>query len=234
MCLPSTIAIDGPAAAGKSTIGYLLAQELGYIYFDTGSLYRAVTWAGLQRHCDLQDGAAMAKLAHSLSIEILRPEQNDGRYYTVMVDGMDVTWQLRGHEVDANVSIVSAHAPVRQSLLEHQRRIARKGHIVMVGRDIGSVVLPDADLKLYFEATPQERARRRWLELQQRGAHADIQELLSEIERRDALDQTRQASPLRKAADALVINTDVFTIIETYQRVLEIVRQHCKREPVQG
>lgn len=161
---PSTITIDGPVASGKSTIGYLLARHLGYLYLDTGAMYRAVTWVALARGVPVEDEAAVTALAHALRIDVIPPTADDGRQYTVLADGADVTWEIRRPEVDGSVSAVSAYPGVREAMVAQQRRIAAGGRVVMVGRDIGSVVLPDADLKLYLDASPQERARRRWLE----------------------------------------------------------------------
>jgi cytidylate kinase len=153
---PCTIAIDGPASAGKSTIGELLARRLDYLYFDTGLMYRAVTWAALARDIPIDDEAAVTALAERLRIDVIPPTVDDGRQCTVLADGVDVTWAVRTPEVDANVSPVSAYPGVRRALVVQQRRVAAAGPVVMVGRDIGTVVLPDADLKLYLDATVEE------------------------------------------------------------------------------
>jgi cytidylate kinase len=165
MPLPSVIAIDGPAASGKSTLARLLAEELGYLYFDTGVMYRAVTWIALQRNLVIEDEAAITSLAQSIPIDVRPPSKQDGRAYDVWVEGQDITWQIRRPEVDANVSPVSAYAGVRQALSAQQRRIGQRGRVVMVGRDIGTVVLPEAGLKIYLDASAEERARRRYKEL---------------------------------------------------------------------
>ncbi|MDY7075370.1 MAG: (d)CMP kinase, partial [Chloroflexota bacterium] len=138
---PSTIAIDGPAASGKSTIGELLARQLGYLYFDTGVMYRAVTWAALARDISIEDEAAVTVLAERLDIDVIPPTVNDGRQYTVLADGVDITWAIRTPEVDVNVSPVSTYSGVRRALVAQQRRVAAEGRVVMVGRDIGTVVL---------------------------------------------------------------------------------------------
>ena len=158
---PSIIAIDGPAASGKSTIGKRLADELGYLFFDTGVMYRAITWLTLQRGLSMNDETAITTLAETVSIDVLPPSKADGRACDVIVEGQDITWETRLPEVDANVSVVSAYAGVRNALSAQQRRIGQRGKIVMVGRDIGTVVLPKADLKIYLDATAEERARRR-------------------------------------------------------------------------
>ena len=158
----STIAMDGPAASGKSTVGALVAEALGYVYFDTGVMYRAVTWAALQRGIPIADEAAVTRLSEMLPIEIVKPTVDDGRQYTVYAGGEDVTWDLRRPETNRNVSPVSAYAGVRRALVAQQRRIGRQGAIVMVGRDIGTVVLPEAELKVYLDAEVAERSRRRY------------------------------------------------------------------------
>lgn len=218
--LPSTITIDGPVASGKSTIGHLLAQRLGYLYLDTGAMYRAVTWVALARGVPVEDEAAVTVLAQSLHIDVVPPAADDGRQYTVLADGEDVTWDIRRPEVDATVSVVSAYAGVRQAMVAQQRRIAAAGRVVMVGRDIGSVVLPDADLKLYLDASPQERARRRWLERRARGENVAYEEVLTMMLRRDEIDSHRAVSPLRVPEGAVVIDTTGLTVEEVLARVL--------------
>ena len=204
---PSTIAIDGPAASGKSTIGELLARCLGYLYFDTGVMYRAVTWAALERGIPIEDEAAVTVLAEQLRIDVVPPAVDDGRQYTVLADEMDVTWAIRTPEVDANVSPVSAYPGVRRALVAQQRRVAAGRQVVMVGRDIGTVVLPGADLKLYLDASVEERARRRWREVRARGEEADYEPVLASMRRRDKIDSHREASPLRAADDAVIVAT---------------------------
>ena len=211
---PFTIAIDGPAASGKSTIGGLLAKRLGYLYLDTGAMYRAVTWAALQKGLDIGAEEAISALASTLSIEIIEPSVDDGRQYTVLADREDVTWQIKDPEVDRHVSAVSAYAEVRRALTEQQRRIALQGSVVMVGRDTGTVVIPDADLKIYLDASPEVRARRRYLEMLERGEEADCEAILQDIKLRDRIDSQRQVAPLRAAEDAVRVNTDNLSIAE--------------------
>lgn len=225
MTKPSTIAIDGPAAAGKSTIAALLAEKLGYTYFDTGVMYRAVTWVALERGLDIADEEAITALAETIRIDVTRPTVDDGRQYTVYAEGSDVTWQIRRPEVDANVSPVSAYPGVRAALTAQQRRIGRQGHIVMVGRDIGTVVLPDADLKIYLDASAEERARRRYLEIRDRGQPAEYEEILEAMRRRDKIDSEREAAPLRPANDAIVVDTEGLSIEQVLARVEELVRR---------
>jgi cytidylate kinase len=205
---PLTIAIDGPAASGKTTIGRLLADVLGYLFFDTGLMYRAVTWAAIEGGADTADEAAVVALATGMQLKVLPPTgATDGRSSTVLVDGHDVTWQLRSPAVDANVSRVSSYAEVRRLLVARQREIAARGRVVMVGRDIGTVVIPDAPLKLYIIASPEERARRRWQERLGRAEGDDFAAILADVERRDAIDAGRQHSPMRPADDAIVLDT---------------------------
>ncbi len=220
---PSTIAIDGPAASGKSTIGELLARRLGYLYLDTGAMYRAVAWVALEQGIDIADKEAITALAESVEINITRPTVDDGRQYTVYANGQDVTWEIRRPEVDANVSPVSAYPGVRQALTDQQRRIGRRGRIVMVGRDIGTVVLPEAHLKVYLEATVEERAHRRHREILERGEEADYEKVLSAMRRRDKIDSERVAAPLRPAYDAVIIDTTGLSIAEVLGRMEELV-----------
>ena len=203
----STIAIDGPAAAGKSTIGEALAGRLGYLYFDTGVMYRAVTCVALDRDIPIEDEKAVTALAERLHIDVKPPTVADGRQYTVLADGVDVTWAIRSPEVNAGVSPVSAYAGVRHAMVAQQRRVAAGGPVVMVGRDIGTVVLPDADLKIYLDASVKERARRRWQELKERGQEEAYEIVLASMRRRDRIDSSRAVSPLRVAEDALVLDT---------------------------
>jgi len=225
---PSTIAIDGTAASGKSTIGRLLAERLGYLYLDTGAMYRAVTWVALQRGLDIADEEAVTALAEAVEIEVVPPTANDERQYTVYADGEDVTWQIRRPEVDANVSPVSAYPGVRRALTAQQRRIGHRGRVVMVGRDIGTVVMPNADLKIYLDATVEERARRRYREILARGESADYGEVLAAMRRRDKLDSEREVAPLRPAKDAVIIDTTDLTVEEVLARVMELVEANCE------
>jgi len=227
---PSTITIDGPAASGKSTIGGLLAERLGYLYLDTGAMYRAVTWVALENGLAIGDEEAISALAGTLEIEITRPRINDGRQYTVLADGEDVTWQIKRPVVDRNVSPVSAYAGVRRALTEQQRRIAQRGRVVMVGRDIGTVVIPDADLKVYLDASPETRARRRYLELLERDERADFEEVLREVQRRDRIDSEREVAPLMTAEDAVTVDTDNLSIVEVL-RVVEKLVDSAVSEP---
>ena len=221
---PYIIAIDGPAASGKSTLGRRLAEALGYLFFDTGVMYRAITWLALERDVDLRAEAALTALAETAQIEIAPPSASDGRAFDVLVGGRDITWEIRLPEVDANVSIVSAYVGVRRALSAQQRRIGQRGQVVMVGRDIGTVVLPEADLKVYLDASAAQRARRRFDELRARSGRADYDEILAQVLERDRIDSTRAVAPLRPAADALILDSDKLDADEVFARVLELCR----------
>lgn len=199
------IAIDGPSGAGKSTVGHALADAIGATFVDTGLLYRALTLAALERGIDVEDGPALGELAERCRIEVERPGPGHGdRRETVRLEGRDVTDAVRAPRVDRSVSAVSRHAEVRDAMLGVQRATARRGDTVMVGRDIGTVVLPDATLKVYLVAAPEVRAARRAAEM---GSIGRYEEYLGEIRRRDAADTEREVAPLRRAEGALVIDT---------------------------
>ncbi len=228
---PSTITIDGPAASGKSTIGGRLAGALDYLYLDTGVMYRAVTWVALEQEVPIEDEAAITGLARRLQIDILRSDpadaglEGDGRQYTVLADGQDVTWQIRRPEVDHGVSPVSAYPGVRLALTRQQRRLGERGHIVMVGRDIGTVVMPGADLKIYLDATLEQRAGRRYREILARGEPADYCQVLDSVRRRDEIDSSRSLAPLKPAEDAVVVDTTLLSVDQVMERVLDLVEK---------
>ena len=189
------ITIDGPAASGKTTVGKRLADERELLFFDTGIMYRAVTWAVLDRKTDINDESSVVDLAEKITIDIHPPTVDDGRDSDILVDGEDITWQIRSSNVDKNVSRVSAYKGVRDALTIQQRRIGLKGDIVMVGRDIGTVVLPDAELKIYLDASAEERARRRYLESVERGEDVSQEDILTSMINRDLIDSTREVAP---------------------------------------
>lgn len=219
---PSIIAIDGPAASGKSTLGLRLAQALGYLFFDTGVMYRAVTWLVLDHGVDVNDETAVTALAEDIPIEVAPASQLDGRTSDVFVDGRDITWETRLPEVERNVSPVSAYRGVRAALTQQQRRIGLRGRVVMVGRDIGTVVLPEADLKIYLIATAEERARRRYDEILSRGDQAEYSEILAKVIERDRIDSTRDVAPLKPAEDAILLDSDSLTADEVFEKVLSL------------
>jgi cytidylate kinase len=221
--IPSIIAIDGPAASGKSTIAKLLAESLGYLFFDTGVMYRAVTWVVLQCGVNLKDPGEVAKIAETVQIDVHPPSEDDGRGCDVLADGEDITWDIRRPEVDANVSVVSAYPRVRQALTVQQRRVGSRGKVVMVGRDIGTVVLPNADLKVYLDASAEERARRRFMESTARGEAVDYGDVLSAMKKRDQIDSTRDIAPLRAAEDAIWIDSNGLSIEQVLDQVKALV-----------
>ena len=223
--LPSTIAIDGPAASGKSTIGAAVAEKLGYLYFDTGVMYRAVTCVALFRSILIENEAAVTALAEQVQIDFLKPTVNDGRQYTILADGKDITWDIRSRAVDANVSPVSAYAGVRRAMSQQQRRIGLQGRVVMVGRDIGTVVLPEADLKIYLDASEEERARRRHLERVARGEQVEFESVRQEIRKRDQIDSSRAVAPLKQADDAIYLDSTGLDVPDVIARVMELIEK---------
>lgn len=224
MAKPLTIAIDGPAASGKSTLAQALAQRLGFLYFDTGAMYRAVTLAALRRGLDLMDEAALAKVAREVEIDLRPASHADGRLSDVFMDGEDCTWAIRSKEVDAAVSAVSAFPSVRRALTEQQQRIGRRGAVVMAGRDIGTVVLPEADLKIFLDASLEERAKRRHAELTERGEALLYDQILQSLRERDQIDSNREVAPLRPADDAVLLKTDGVGREQVLDQVLGLVR----------
>ena len=208
------VAIDGPAGAGKSVLGAALSAAIGATYIDSGIAYRAVTWDALESGLDLDDDATLAPRASTLPLTIEPPHHADGRQFTVTVAGRDVTWALRSPEVDNAVSRPSALPGVRAAVTDLLRRLASTGRVVMVGRDIGTVVLPHATLKVWVTATSTTRAERRVAELHARGVDADPGAIHAGIVARDTLDSSRATAPSRAAPDAIVIETDAMTIDE--------------------
>jgi cytidylate kinase len=225
----SIVAIDGPAASGKSTLGRLLAQELGYLYFDTGAMYRAVTLAALNAGLDPHDEARVTELAHSVSIDVRPPSVQDDRMCDVLLEGEDVTWEIRSIEVEAQVSLVSAYPGVRAAMGRRQREIGLRGHVVMVGRDIGTVILPEADVKIYLVATVEERSRRRHEEERSRGIQSDYGDVLAAMRARDQLDSSREYAPLRPAPDAVMLDSTCLTVDQMLGRALEIVAENERK-----
>lgn len=218
------IAIDGPASSGKTTVAQRVARALGYLFLDTGAMYRAVTLAALQSGVRADDEEAVSRLAQQVKIDIRPPSVADGRLYDVLLNGRDITWAIRRPEVDSRVSRVSAYAGVRQAMTRLQREIGLRGRVVMAGRDIGTVVLPEADLKIYLDASVEERARRRYRELQARGEEARFEEILESMKRRDQVDSTRELAPLKQAPDAVYLDSTGMSVDQVVERVLELAR----------
>ena len=222
--LPSTIAIDGPAASGKSTIAREVAARLNYLFFDTGVMYRAVTLAAIQSGISPAQESAVTKLAEQVSIDVRSPSKDDGRQCDVILDGEDVTWAIRTPEVDAHVSEVSAYKGVRIAMTQRQREIGLRGEVVMVGRDIGTVVLPDADMKIYLDASVEARAERRYQESAGRGDEVSYEDVLGSMLERDRIDSTRELAPLRPAKDAIILDTTGLTFEQVLEKAFTLVR----------
>ncbi|MFN3134474.1 MAG: (d)CMP kinase [Candidatus Kryptonium sp.] len=220
------IAIDGPAGSGKSTTARLLAQKLGYTYIDTGAMYRALTLKVLESNVDPSDEDSIVKLAENTKIDLVYENGN----LKVILDDRDVTDKIRTPEVTSLVSIVSAHPKVRDIMVKKQRELGKDGGVVIDGRDIGTVVFPNADLKIFMTADVKERAKRRQKELISKGFKIEIEKLIKEIEERDELDSKREIAPLKKADDAIEIDTTNLTIEEQVELVLrkayELINQN--------
>lgn len=222
MTTAKNIAIDGPVAAGKSSVGLCLAKRLGYLFLDTGVMYRAATWATLQAGLDIKDEESVSNLVENLQMEITKPSRDDGRVNDVLVNGKDITWEIKNVDVNDNVSQVSTYKRVRQILTEEQRRFGKRGNIVMVGRDIGTVVLPDADLKIFLKASVEERARRRLEEEKSRNKDVTFQDILDSMKKRDSIDSSRKLAPLIKADDAKEIDTNEKTKDEVVEEIYRL------------
>lgn len=200
----------------------MLAERLDYFYFDTGVMYRAVTLFTLRRSVATEDEQKVTAVAEELIIDVRPPSVNDGRLYDVMVNGEDVTWEIRSLDVDMNVSLVSSYAGVRDALSQRQREIGSRGKVVMVGRDIGTVVMPEAELKIYLDASAEERARRRFQEDVERGDSPGYEEVLGSMTKRDHFDSTRSLAPLKPAKDAILIDTTGLTPDEVLERAMSL------------
>ena len=230
--LPRNIAIDGPAASGKSTIGTLVANKIGYMCLDTGIMYRAVAFQALKEGLNISDEAQISSLAERIEIDILPASSQDGRQFDVMINGEDHTWDIRSTKVNAVVSEVSVYSGVRQAMTLQQRKIAEKGKIVMIGRDIGTVVLPDADLKIYLDASVEVRAQRRYIEDLSHGKDACLEDVIESLRHRDEIDSGRAIAPLKPADDAVIIDSDKMTVYEVVEYVMGLL-ERCRRQESQ-
>ena len=224
VCVGTTdfIAVDGPVASGKTAVGRMLALKLGYRFLDTGAMYRAIAWAALEAGVSSRDGPGLVRLVQEQAMELVF--QQDGQA-VVLVDQQDVTPHLWQRNVEQQVSLVAQVVGVREVMVALQRRIAQEGAVVMAGRDIGTVVLPNAPLKVFLTASDAERAKRRHMELQALGRDAPYQQVLEEMEQRDSLDSQRKIAPLRPAHDAHVIITDDRTVEVVVDQILKLVKQ---------
>lgn len=223
---PPVIAIDGPAASGKSTAAYLLARKLRFTYMDTGAMYRALTWKALKNRIDLENEEILSKMAEVIKIDIC--SQDSGPGTIVYVDGKEVSALLRAPEINKWVSIVSKVRGVRVAMVKLQRDIARRKSIVAEGRDIGTVVFPQAQVKIFLVASVEERAKRRWKELREKGVFCSQEDIKKELQLRDKLDSEREVAPLKKAPDAFVVNNTNLNITETLEKLLSIVNLKIK------
>ena len=219
------IAIDGPVAAGKTTVGRELARRLGLNYLDTGVMYRAITWLALQRKVSISDEAGLGRLARENAIRLDGPDSS-----TVLVSGERVGPELWESKVVRNVSQVARVPAVRRALVEQQRDLAAQGRMVMVGRDIGTVVLPNADLKLFITASVEVRARRRWQELRDQGQDPDFDQVLQETRERDRIDSQRADSPLIPAEDAVLVETDDLSAEQVTSLIIQRVREQTQQD----
>lgn len=210
------IAIDGPAAAGKSTVAKIVAEKLSYIYIDTGAMYRALTLKALQMQLQLEDENPLVDLLHDTTIELKQSENGQ----LVFLDHKDVTAEIRSQKVTNNVSHAAKHPEVRKEMVKRQQALAEKSGVVMDGRDIGTHVIPDAEIKIFLIATVEERAKRRHAENIEKGFSSDLEELKKEIEQRDLIDTEREAAPLIKAEDAVEIDTTALSINDVAERIL--------------
>ncbi len=221
--LPKNIAIDGPAASGKTTIGTIVANKIGYMCLDTGIMYRAVAFQALKEGIEIADETVVTRLAERIAIDIQPATSEDGRQFDVMINGEDHTWDIRTAAVNATVSEVSVYLGVRRAMTVQQRKIAEKGKIVMIGRDIGTVVLPDAELKIYLDASVEVRAQRRYIEDLSHGKDACLEDVIESLRHRDEIDSGRAVAPLRAADDAIVIDSDKMTVYEVVELVMGLL-----------
>jgi cytidylate kinase len=216
-----SIAIDGPAAAGKSTVAKIVAENLSYIYIDTGAMYRALTYKAIANNLDLEDEDSLVEMLLKTEIGLL-PSDNG---QIVLLDNLDVTNQIRTSEVTNLVSIPSKHLRVREEMVKRQQLFAKSGGVVMDGRDIGTHVLPNAEVKVFLLASVDERAERRHNENLQKGFPSDLEKLKEEIARRDKIDSEREVAPLKKAEDAIQIDTTSLTIPEVVDKIMALVHE---------
>lgn len=217
-----SVAIDGPAGAGKSTLAKTIADRLAYLYIDTGAMYRAATWVALEQRVDITDTEKIVELVSKADIRLDIPDASSKGGVKVFVNGADVTFIVRSRIITRFVSPIAAIPGVRRILVEKQKHLARAGGVVMDGRDIGTVVLPDAEIKVFLTASPEVRAQRRLKDLREMGQTADLHTIIDDITARDHYDSTRSTSPLRQAPDAVLIDTDKLSLDQVVEEVLKL------------
>jgi CMP/dCMP kinase len=223
-----TIALDGPAGSGKSTVARQVASMLGYLYLDSGAMYRAVALKALERNIPLENEEHLAALTRETHIELKPPTSGqamEGLKNRVFLDGREVTYEIRTSEVAQAASRLATIAGVRKVLVAEQQRAGQGGGVVMEGRDIGTIVFPDAELKIFLEAAPETRAQRRWKEHQEKGEHLTVEEVLTEVKERDKRDRERKVSPLVRAADAVLVDNTAMGIDETARLIVFLVEE---------
>jgi cytidylate kinase len=226
-----TIAIDGPAGSGKSSVARLVADILGYLYLDSGAMYRALALKALQRNVSLDDETQLAKLANETHIELKPPtneQEKAGVKNRVFLDGKEVTQEIRSSEVAQAASRLATIAPVRAVLVAEQQHAGHGGAVVMEGRDIGTVVFPNAELKIFLEASPEVRAERRWKEHQEKGEPMTLPQVLEEVRERDKRDRERKVSPLVRASDAVLVDNTSMDAAETARLIVMLAREREK------
>lgn len=214
-----SVAIDGPAAAGKSTVAKIIAKQLSYIYIDTGAMYRTLTYSAQLNDLDLQDELQVANLLHASKIELVNKDDSQ----RVLLNGEDVTDVIRSREVTNKVSVVAKNRLVREEMVHRQQHLGSKGGVVMDGRDIGTHVLPNAEVKIFLLASVEERAKRRHMENVEKGFPSDLEELKTEIANRDKLDSEREVAPLKQAADAIALDTTSLSIMQVVEKIMDII-----------
>ncbi|MEE8564308.1 MAG: (d)CMP kinase [Atribacterota bacterium] len=221
------IAIDGPAAVGKSTMGKLIARELDFLYIDTGAIYRAITWKVLKNNINVNDENIISNLVSDTCITIEKANcKSLNDYCHIFVDGENITEEIRNPKIDQNVSQIARLPKIRKQLIYLQRKLAEKGNIVMEGRDIGSVILPQSDIKFYFTASEEERIKRRYKELMDKGYSIDYEKVKKQIIQRDKIDSKRKYAPLIKAKDAILIDSTEKSIEEVKDNILKIIKKY--------
>ena len=220
------IAIDGPAASGKSTTAQLLAEKLGYVYIDTGAMYRACALKAKKMGIDINDEESIRELLDDIDIRI----ENHNSKNRIFLDGEDVSEDIRADDISALASAISAIPAVRYKMVELQRKMGEKGGVILDGRDIGTFVFPSAEVKFFLTASPEVRAKRRWLELKQKGINKDFSEVLADLVKRDNNDSQRALAPLKKADDAIEVDTSNITIEEQTDYLYQIIRSRMEEE----